>query len=829
MSGTRGNPRLGQSGVALTSLGAVGGARGTAAGGLRVLVEFITQYNSGDIKNLESDLKQLEFAQRNSEIAERKRLSRIAIAQKQLNEVKIVEQKLTRDQRSALKEVANLEASRNKVNQQRAATLKSNLITELKGTAQSQGLLKGDINLLFRRIELEQKLVRLKEAQERATQGQAQRQRQIDTTQAQLSQAQLGQATLGARLGGLALGAVGGIFGGAVLGVGFTLAQDALEKVGDKIQDLIDPARHAREAVADLGKAVNDVAGQKNLSQLQAAQDIIKQIGLNPNTQPGRDLAGLLQQAAVQQQINDALSEYLKLLDLKINKEGVDKKQSEDNISTFREEARALGTLFSEKHTLQGSLPFGIGNIDTTIEKVHTLTGDITLQEYAQRRLAEITNQLTDAEYKQAQAAKAAALASEQASAIAAIAAENISNAINAAGETATGRIDTKISNLGSGESARTRRLEKLIESAQNASGGGSSNAAALRSIAEQRALILLRQRLRLLGTNINLEKYEGKFLLEAINAKINALQKEGDAQARVNSLLDLQYRMSQTIKRQAGESINEFIERRAQEQRQQLAERDNIDRENQIAKLEAQQQAVQDEVDLAELAQQKKDALNKEGTSNYIDNLRKQLEASKKHDQAVLEAKKKALEAQKAALEKSLSDAQHLLTDAAFNETLIAIKGADNAQKLNIVGGRIAGYKRAKATLQALVEGFGLPAAVAAPLIQRINSLIAGYEVTAASLSHALAKPGQAPKPFAKGGVIDLKNSRSPFGSNVRFGEQGSELGVILSHRVVEALNKQKPTGQIGPFILQKSDDYLRDRYAFGKLVQESVEAALG
>jgi hypothetical protein len=81
----------------------------------------------------------------------------------------------------------------------------------------------------------------------------------------------------------------------------------------------------------------------------------------------------------------------------------------------------------------------------------------------------------------------------------------------------------------------------------------------------------------------------------------------------------------------------------------------------------------------------------------------------------------------------------------------------------------------------------------------------------------------------FQHGGVLELSNARNPFGQNVRTGEGGTEIGVILSNKVAAILKQRNGMeGQIGPFYVNGSDNPMRDRYALGRLVKEAVAEAL-
>lgn len=817
MTSTRSNPRLAQSGVALTSLGAVGGARGTAAGALRVFVEFLTTYDRKALSQLESDLANVDHAQNNAAIAEEKRLKRLSTVRTQLAEAdRVIRGKLNTELRSDLKQIEALENSRSRANKNSAAQQR----VIFNATAKSLGLSQAEIDLLSKRSGLRKEEVKLVARQEQSEENQTKRLKQQSVIQGQLAKVEAGRAAFLPKLGGLAVGAVGGILGGAILGVGFSLAQTALEKVGDVIQDLVDPSRHARDAMLELGQAVNDVADQKKISQLQAASEIVARFGLG-GTPLGGQLTDVLSQAAAQQKVIAGLEREKQVLDLLKNSKGVEADLRNKVKDAVIAEAQANGTLTTSYHKL-GTGKMGEVGITTQLINGRSLEAAVT------DRLNSLLGINTDETLRNA----AALQAQQDAALLAAFAQEQLASAIQRAVDVQGAGIDSKIDALSNaGPSAKTKGLQAAID---KASGGGGGNSAQLRNIAEERELILLRQRLRLLGTNIDLEKFSGKFLLEAIDAKINALQKEGQAQDHLNQLLDLRFKMSQKIQRQEGESIQDFQERRAQEQRHQLQEQAQLERDDLIQRLQDRKDKVEDEVKLEELAEQKRDAIRQAGLSAHLKALQKALAASQKADADALAAKRKALEAEKKAYADKARNAAALSSVEANEEIKQAVRAANTIEKLAALSGKTRGLIAAREFLRALVDsGVLLPGEAA-----NVNAAIARISSTLNSLSEksealrrtTISKPGQGPIAFAKGGVIPLSNARNPFGNNFRFGEEGDEIGVILSNRVSQALSKQKGgVEQVGPFNLYGSRDPLRDRYELGRTVREAMSEALG
>lgn len=826
MTSTRANPRIAQSGVALTSLGAVGGARGTAAGALRIFVEFLTTYDKKGVQQLEGDLATIDKQAAVAATQDAKRLQKLASVRNKIAETdNLFRNRVDAATRKQIKLVEGLAGVRTKAGKAQRAIETANLQTLLK----AQGLTAREAGLLSNRLGTRKEEAKFVGLIDKAEERAVERSKRRASTESTIGKIQATRAALAPRLAGLAIGAIGGIVGGAVLGVGFALAEQGIAKIGDALQDLIDPARHARENVEGLAKAVSELAANENIRTFEAAQKLVSGFGIDPTSTQGTQLTNLLTEVTVRQQILDNLKQEAQLLDLLKNKKQIDKEANKQIATTLIEEAKAAGTYREELQRVYD--PY-------TLTKQRTVTqgyiGDLTVEEATKQRLAAMTGQLTDQQYNLAQATAAAAQAASDASALWDIYAQSLAAAINTATGIATAGIDAKIDRVrDSGPSKRTQRLQAAVDRGAGAGGGdGGAKARELANIAEEKALLLLKMRLRLLGTNINLEKYSGKFLLVAIDAKIAALQKEGDAQQRVNQLLSIQYRLSQESQRQQGESIQSFLERRANEQRELLQERDDLERQSQIESLENKKQQVEDEVALAELAERKQAALRAQGTSNHASNLAKQLAASKAADEKARKARIKALQEQKKQREKDAADAIALASESSYQQTLAGIRAMKTLEDINKFAGRLNGLVRARATIQGLVEGFGLPKEVAAPLLARLNSLIASATQKSRDVAAGVReRGGDTGRGYAKGGVFELTNASTMFGNNIRTGEEGTELGVVLSHRVADILQRQKGSGpqQVGPFYIQKSDDPYRDAYRMRKAVEGGLESALG
>lgn len=802
---TRAGARLPQSN--LTGLGAVGGPQGVAAGGLRVILEFLTQYDPAAVKQLESDLAQLntDLANYNSQAARRAQegirlQDRIAKA-----EHRIAEADARNGNTRFKRELAQIRTLAENTTQRAEAQRRlQTLVAEVQ--ASGVPLRARELSDLQRLLTLDRQLG-LNKKQRAALQAQINAlQQQEVAQQEQLTRFQNLRQGIGGKLGGLAIGAIGATIGGTILaGTVFMAMQAAVEAVGTAIYDnIIDPTHKAREAMAELGQAVNAVEGATDFSK---ASTYLKQLGIEAN----EATVALLAQASAASRAQAGIDAYKQIVEASANADALKKKQIEELAGTLQREDEISG------------------NLVQTHERMGYSTALVADKQYYLNLATERYVGLADAAAAAARTEAFNKQALSEANARAAFAQELLNGQIQAGLDRASASYDARIAAVPDA-SARTQRLEKKIASAQS-SGGGGGGASQKANIAEERALILLRMRLRDMGTAINLAKYEGKFRLEAINAKIRALQKEGDAQDRVNRLLKLQYEMSKEVTRQQGESIQDYLERRAQQNRDLLSQRDDLKRESQIAALNEQKERLEDEVKLQELAEKAKQKAIGGTQSAYINSLRKQLEASKKRDKEEAQRRKAALEKERKELVAAANEALKIATAEQTATWRTTLWGMDNIQNLNRVSGQLQGLYRGKGALEALVNSWGVPRWVAAPFLAQINAQIAAYNATKSRLyDKALAGPpgGQRKIPLAEGGIIALRNSSSPFGQNVQFGEAGTEIGVVLSAKVTDQLRRMNFPKNIGPFYMQGSNDPLRDQFTFKRIVKEAVAEAL-
>lgn len=798
---------LPRTGLGTTSLGAVGGARGTAAGAIRILVEFLTQYDSAAVKQLETDLDALgkqqaaELNEQNKSAAalatnEAKRVKTVAALNKEL----VLQGKNQKIIKAELKDITALGA----FSKEGKARLTA-LDTQLGGNSKLVKLYRQQQGLLRQQLLLENQLAKRQAKRAFTEEARA-------GAQSELGGLQKLKSDIAPKLGGLALGAVGGIFGGALVGVGFAAAEVLLEKIQEGLLNLVDPSRQARDAIAEVGAAINSIAASdKEGDRLEAAKQFLQDIGISAD----ENTAKILAEAAALEAANKALETRKQTVAIVTHLDTEQKKVLEDLTRQLIMEAYHVNNI---SQSMEGRLR-GTGEwANFAAEAERTLANAENAGAAAARNAATEARLLESARRQQAAAAQLAAFAEEQ-----------LGGAIQRVTGMRTGAIDDQIAGVqAAGPSRRTKSLEDQIERLQNAGSGGNGRQRQqeLANIAEERALILLRQRLRLLGTNINLEKYSGKFLLEAIHAKQKALEKEAAAQERLTRLLDLQYRMAQKIQRNEGESINDFLERRAQENRGFLEEQRELEREKTEERLAELEEKTADEVKLQELAERKKTTAVVSGTNNRIRQLQKQLAASRAADAAATKAKVAALEKQKKAYEKSAADAEHYAKESTNAQIREALRAVTSIQGLMKLSGQAAGLSAAKTFLQNLLSSGVLTPAEAARVseaIERITGTLQRIDKKADSFA---TRNGRTI--YKEGGLVRLNNASTPFGANVRAGEEGDEYALIMQHKFSEGIKQSMKSPGDTNVTIYRSDDWFRDRDAFRKVVREEVARAL-
>lgn len=898
----------------LTGLGAVGGATGVGAGALRVIVEFLTQYDSKELERLEKELTRLQRAEsRNNRIVSSE-MKLQAREQGQLTRIENLRNRsqtsFTKAQLKEVKAIRDLERSRNRGAIQEANQRKALL-------AQQTGFTKSQITSLVREDQLRQKIdERREKAAARTANAEARikaNQQQQLPIQQRLNTLQNLRANLAPKLGSLALGAVGGVFGGAVVGLGFAAAQGLIDAIGQSLKDIFDPANKARDALEGVVDEINKLAEKKGLTTLQAAAQYLKEFG-----EAGKGLdVQLLAEAAATQKLVEQNKQLAEILEVLRHGRSLEIDAIKERI---RLTAQSLGIGSSEASTAR---ILGAINPDFVVNPGAKLSAD-------EQRILDAVQKDVEASANAAANAAARLAAEERALAsagqIAEFAQTRLSNAIERVGGLRITGLQDQLEGLsGAGPSARTKgiqdQLDAITEGSQQA-----AYASQLQQIQEQRALVLLEQRIRFQGESVRLDQLSARGQMVAIDARIEALQRagqaereqldilndqieaarkadqaqdkrdakalevfdekiealreEGDAQDRLNKLLDLQYRLSQDISRQEGESIQDFIQRRANETRGLLAEQASLARTDQIggiekerdqvkaiqevanerreAAIEAQElqrdqlqsqleriekarqaeiQALNDrkaqlalEVQLQDLAEQEKQLASQETTRQRTKDLQKQLSESQKADQEALESRRKSLEDQVEAEQKKVDDALYWANLENQEKLRLAVAGANTYADVQAIIGELAGARRAYAELKAYVDANNIDPSISNPFLIPLQQLI---EAAAAKLGSIMAgslpaRGGNRATPMAEGGIFSvLRNSlNNPYGANIRTGEQGEEIGVVLSNRVARIL-KEQTGSKIPPMTvtINRSTDPWLDQQRARRMVRDVIE----
>jgi hypothetical protein len=957
----------------LTGLGAVGGPRGVGAGALRVLVEFISTYDSKALETLEKQLAGLDKDQSKVLQSQQAAVRQRAAAQSVITRIGNLEQTLTKGQNKLLKEAIDLEKQRQQQLSvaaraqpgspeqtdalKKAAELRNQARLSEEALAKATGLQKRDVTLL---VNAERNIANAKQTQIATTAKLKSTDQALEAIAGQrlatersisVERGRAGAAV--SKLGSLALGAVGGLVGGALVGIGFTAVQAALDAIGQGIRDIVDPANHAREAVKDFSSEIDGLADSKGVTFLEATRQKLADLGpiadgLNPK---------ILAQAAAIEQVNEQLDTYNKLLDLQNNADKLREEAIQKRVDQLTKESTVLKNFAVNSIRTSGATAF-IGAPDQAA----------TIAAEKQRILAEATREVDSAANSAANSAAAAAAAEDRLAAAGSFAALQqgiLADALNNVANQQIAGIDQQIANLPT-TSPRTEGIQAQIDAINEAT-QASQVQSQLADIDTQRANILLEQRLSLLNKTVNVEKYSGEQRLTAIqhniealqnatfaeesqidaidgeikatqrynemidrrdkaqlkalddqikalrklddeqdkadqkildgyDEKIKALQSQADALDLINHLLDIQYQANQVLHRNEGESIGDFLQRRAQENRKNLLDFAKLQIQQQIATVQGEKdtasaaikaendrreaiiermqanrdaladaqevareerqlhlQALQDEKDrlqavldrhqkanqaaikalqaeadrtqreiqLRELAERRKQILADETRRKRLQNLDKELKASQDADKAATESRRKQLEAQKDAIRKAYDDMIRLLDQRNRDELARMVKFANTSGELALLGGQIEGVK----TVIGQLEGI-LASGVTGPLrdaikaqLADLNKIIVGYNSQIRSRYHSVVEGA------AKGGVFDLTNGSTLFGQNIRTGEAGPELGIVLSNKVVQALREREGRdAQFGDINLYGSRNPARDEYRLKRAVKEAI-----
>lgn len=525
----------------LTGLGAVGGPRGVGAGALRVLVEFLTTYDSEALGRLESDLANLDKTQGGLNRAQREAVRQRAASAGVLTRIANLEQTLTKGQNKLLRETIDLEKRRQQqlsvarrspagsaeksdaLRQAQEAAAQIRVNTQL--LRQSTGLVSRDVALLLNR---EENIGRAKAGQIAATQKLskieqvqlAQAQQRLVVEQ-QVARERSRASVVTSKLGSLALGAIGGLAGGALVGVGFAAVQGIIDQIGEGIRDIVDPANKAREAVKSFSDEIKGIAQSDVLSFLDATKQKLAEfenLGLTLDEE-------ILSQAAALEQVMSQIRELSGLREVERNEAKLQAQAERLLSDEILKENEGLRLLINLRQLVQ--LPFL--NDFGAIEAKTMATARI--------QLAIATEKQAQADLLAARAARELANAQAAAATFAAARVDIISGILNQ-------RRDDIVESFGggggggsSGPSARTKALQAQIDSIQDATAAAQLEEQ-LGEIATKEANLLLEERLALLGEVVDVEQYAGEQRIIAIQHNIELLRELTSAeQARVEVL----------------------------------------------------------------------------------------------------------------------------------------------------------------------------------------------------------------------------------------------------------------------------------------------------
>jgi hypothetical protein len=145
----------------------------------------------------------------------------------------------------------------------------------------------------------------------------------------------------------------------------------------------------------------------------------------------------------------------------------------------------------------------------------------------------------------------------------------------------------------------------------------------------------------------------------------------------------------------------------------------------------------------------------------------------------------------------------------------------AQNMEELNLVAGQVAGSSFAYGQLVSSIQGLGLPLAYTASILQNVESQRNTYLAQLQRL--AGRRPRQPGLDLAEGGAFMLTNAMN-FGNNIRTGEQGTEIGVVLSNKVTQALRESRSGPAIGSVTIQSYENPRRAEYRQRRLMREEL-----
>ena len=744
MSGTPSGltPRTNNSSL---GLGAVGGPRGFAAGVTQVLVNFLLNYNRGNLDQLAADLKaanaqQVAAAQQLAELTAKQQTQELLV-----NRAKQVRNSLDKDGLAALKNIQAVAAQA--LGEQSASGIVSKETvlayqSQRAQLAQVLGIREEDVKLLLQQQDLVAQLAQIEQQRATAVEQNAAAQGEVVALQRQQSFLEQAAGRAGSRLLGLAIGVAGGTLGGQLVSsVLMGPAQEALKSLGDRFQALVDPEQAATEAAKSLGDAVNSIASSDKITQLEAARKLLQQI------------AELTSQPSL---VNDTNAAYLESLGL--NQEIAKTIQLEvDALKEAKGQASGVRDAFRDLYTASGNqnpfdpllvavatLSTGPGGLLTMLQQqdnVNQAIKDALPGLQANQRAIDANTAATE-RWKTAQQAYNDELAQARSdaaalslsltqsaidtytqsaiaganSALSAITAhidqvttgnianiaKNYDSLIQRIQSDSNARLNTlqnRLSNLQLTPSARTNSLQAQLDALSNSAASKRTqeladaidhlNAAQakaayqsqLADIAEQKHQILLAQSLALTTQQINIDKYQGQDRITAIDALLAKMDERNQAQQNFNKLLEIQYQINKGVQRQQGETIQDFIARRAEYYRGLLQQAAEINQQGPKAALEAEKARVQTSIELKDLEAKKRKLIEDHARAAYLQSLQDELKASQQRDKDALDSRRKALQSELAASQKA--DQARLASEKQTLQDAIAAEKDNTARRI--------------------------------------------------------------------------------------------------------------------------------------------------
>lgn len=694
------------------SLGAVGGAKGFAAGTTSVLLNFILNYNKGNLQQLQKDIA--DFQQR--QLANNQAIQVTQAHQEQLAK----RQQAIDEARQKIAHTAGATAANtlDLLKKQELAAKGQKQFTEAQGTALRSNLqalvnakviTQQQMQYLLDEQGIRQRLAAATaELNVQTRQGVALEAEKLALQRQQaLQQSLLGSAA--SRVGTLALGVLAGTIGGGIVtGLVLQPIQQAMDAVANGLQDIVDPARHAREGLKDVNSEIDTFIDPGRVSRLEAASKYIQSLGtigqglgLDPSKlgqaaalsgiseriqQVNKDLEvqahldELVSQAALQQAGNlakaaAATTEYDTVI------QGLtDSFLSEGRARALyslalQGDATALqilaynGSTWAQNLEDQGDAAvraaLGIDDLTASIQAY-----DSYIQNLNQTALDTAISGQVDAEVAAAQALLDGTIAGIRATTETEVA--RINNLYDRQIERTVAESDARIKQLQRqaqdlkvDPSARTRSLERRLDALNDAGPSKRTQELAasierlndaqdksqyrqqLADLDEQKRQLLLRQRLALTNEQINLDEYAGEDRLIAIDALLARMREQNEVQERFNKLLDIQYQISRGVHREQGETIQDFIQRRAQYYRGLLQQASDLRRQGPEADLEAERDRVEGSLALSELEAKRREVIETRIRKLHLQSLQDQLKASQERDRKELESRRESLQKQ--------------------------------------------------------------------------------------------------------------------------------------------------------------------------------------